>query len=444
MKLCKKDGGVFVVDIVKEWFSAKKIAITNVGKIVSGDINKGVIEEADTIFIENGKITYVGHESGIDLKDAEIIVDANGMVAIPGLIDCHTHLALENYAPMNGIVNCLEEALMHGVTTIISEGEQGHGLPRFYPWDPKGVKVTAILAKKIFENYRPGGVQKVFGGALVLSEGLTEDDFKELSEEGIWLIAEIGGGGLADVSKVLPMLEWARKYNFFVSVHWGPGIIPGSRLFSVDEVLSMKPDKIAHVNGGTTAAPWEDTKEIIDKLDSGIEIVPYGNPRMIVKVLKYAREKNILDRVIFGSDTPTGQGYLPNALHRAIVTASSLAEIPAEKVIAMATGNTARLYNKYGYRINSGFIEVGKDADIVLIDKPQGSVGEDALEAIEIGDTFGLALIITSGKIVGLRGKDTRPTERSIRINGTEIRVTDINELLFEPIKLYYRSLDLG
>jgi len=42
-----------------------------------------------------------------------------------------------------------------------------------------------------------------------------------------------------------------------------------------------------------------------------------------------------------------------------------------------------------------------------------------------------------------LRGKDTHPTERSIRINGTEIRVTDINELLFEPIKLYYRSLDL-
>jgi len=431
------------MDILK-WFSAKRIAITNIGKVVSGDIDKGVVKGADTILIEDGKIAYVGHGGGVDLRGVDVVVDANGMVAIPGLIDCHVHLSLESYAPMNSITGYLEETLLHGVTTIISEGEQGHGLPRFYPWDPKGVKVTAILAKKIFENYRPGGVQKVFAGALVLAEGLREEDFKELADEGVWLVAEIGGGGLAEVSKVLPMLEWARRYGFFVSMHWGPGIIPGSRLFSLDEVIAMKPDKVAHINGGTTAGPWEDTKEIIDKLDSGVEIVPYGNPKAMVRVMDYVKRRGLLHRVVLGSDTPTGQGYMPNALHRAIVTISSLNEIPAEKVIAMATGNTARLYNKYGHRVNSGFIEVGRDADIVLIDKPQGSVGEDALEAIEVGDTFGLALIVASGKIVGFRGKDTRPTERNIKINGTEIKVTDINELLFDPIRLYYRSLDLN
>lgn len=430
------------MSFIKKWFSARKIIITNIGKIVSGDIEKGVIKNADTILIEDRKIKHIGTESTIDVKDADIVIDANGMVAIPGLIDPHVHLSLENYAPMHGMVGALEETLLHGVTTLISEGEQGHGLPRFYEWDPVGVKATAILAKKVYERYEPGGAQKVYAGALVLAEGLKREDFKELAEEGVWLIAEIGGGGLAKVDKVLPLLKWAREYGFFVSMHWGPGIIPGSRLFSVEEALAMYPDKIAHMNGGTTAAPWEDTKELIDKTNSGIELVAYGNPKATHQIVEYLKEKKQLHRIVFGSDTPTGQGYMPNALHRIIVTISSLHEIPAEKVIAMATGNTAKLYNKYGYRINSGFIEEGKDADIVLIDKPIGSIGNDALEAIEVGDTFGIGLIMANGRVVGFRGKDTRPTEKHIKIDGVEIKITDINDLLFEPIRLYYKSLD--
>jgi len=423
-------------------YKAKKIAIVNLGNIVSGDIEEGVIKNADTIFIEVGKIKYVGSQGEIDIKEADIIIDANGMTAIPGLIDTHVHLSLEDYAPMHGTLGVLEETLLWGVTTLISEGEQGRGLPRFYYWDPVGNKITAILAKKIYERYRPGGLQKIHAGALVLAEGLKREDFKELAEEGIWLIAEIGGGGLAEVDKLLPMLEWAREFKFFVSLHWGPGIIPGSKQFTVDEVLAINPDKIAHINGGTTAAPWEWAKELIDKTKCGVEIVSYGNPKATYRIIEYLKKKNELHRVVIGSDTPTGQGYMPNAIYRALVAISSLNEIPAEKVIAMATGNTAKLYNKYGYRINSGFIKEGKDADIVLIDKPDGSVGRDALEAIELGDVVGTALIMVDGKIVGFRGKDARPTERNIKINGVEIKIKDINEALFNPIRLYYRSLD--
>ena len=64
-----------------------------------------------------------------------------------------------------------------------------------------------------------------------------------------------------------------------------------------------------------------------------------------------------------GSDSPTGQASMPNAIHRAIVRISSMNEIPAEKVIAMATGNTADLYG-----LKSGKIEIGREADIIIID----------------------------------------------------------------------------
>ena len=43
------------------------------------------------IGIEDGKIAYIGKTAP---KDApQTIIDGTGMVAIPGLINCHTHLA---------------------------------------------------------------------------------------------------------------------------------------------------------------------------------------------------------------------------------------------------------------------------------------------------------------------------------------------------------------
>lgn len=103
-------------------------------------------------------------------------------------------------------------------------------------------------------------------------------------------------------------------------------------------------------------------------------------------------------------------------------------EIPAEKAIAMATGNTADLYG-----LNTGKIEVGREADIIIIDNPPGSQGKNALEAIECGDPFGCTLVMVDGEIVGLRGKDSRPTAGWVRINGQDTKVTGINEYLFFP-----------
>ena len=108
--------------------------------------------------------------------------------------------------------------------------------------------------------------------------------------------------------------------------------------------------------------------------------------------------------------------------------ASSLNGIPAWQAIAMGTGNTADLY-----KLNTGKIEVGREADICIIDNPPSSVGKDALEAIEGGDPFGASLTIVDGEIAGFRGKDSRPTSRYCLINGKEARLETITEHLFFP-----------
>jgi enamidase len=115
-------------------------------------------------------------------------------------------------------------------------------------------------------------------------------------------------------------------------------------------------------------------------------------------------------------------------MNRAIVKASSLNDIPAWKAIAMATGNTADLY-----KLNVGKIEIGRAADLQIIDNPPGSVGTDALKAIENGDPFGNSMVIVDGRIIAYRGKDSRPTARFCKVNGEKAYVTGITEHLFFP-----------
>lgn len=411
------------------------LVLKNIDKIVSGDIDAGVIR-GDTVVVRNGKIAAVGTEKDVDMSGIDLVIDTDGQIVAPGFIDCHVHNTLDDYAPQRGAVGCYADALYGGTTTMLSEGEQGPGWPRFYD-DPIGCKAAAIMAKRVFDKFRPGGALKFHGGALVLVHGLTEADFKEMSAAGVWLIAEIGGGGLSDPAEVAPMLEWARKYKFFFSVHLAPPSIPGSSWVTSKEILELMPHKVAHTNGGSTAVSYDHIQRLMDESSIPLELVVNGNFVNFNKMIRHMDQKGALNRLVFGSDAPTGQASLSGAINRAIVKAAALNGIPAEKAIAMATGNAADLY-----KLNTGKIEVGREADIQVIDNPPGSVGTDALKAIEQGDPFGNSLVIVDGRIVAYRGKDSRPTARYCKIQNEKAFVSGITEHLFFPPQIcrHYES----
>jgi len=404
----------------------RDLLLKNIDKIISGDIFKGVVP-GDCIVVRDGKIADFGFEKELNTAGIDLVVDVDGQMVCPGLIDCHVHNTLDDYAPQRGAVGCYADALYAGTTTIISEGEQGPGWPRFYD-DAIGCKAAAIMSHRVFRRFRPGGAMKVHGGALVLVHGLTENDFKEMSEAGVWIIAEIGGGGLADPSEVAPMLVWARKYNFFYSVHLAPPSIPGSSWVTSKEILELKPNKVAHTNGGSTGVSFDHIERLMDESDIPLELVVNGNFVNFNKMIRHMARKGELNRLVFGSDAPTGQASLSGAIHRAIVKAASLNDIPAETAIAMGTGVAADLYG-----LNTGKIEIGREADLQVIDNPPGSVGTNALKSIENGDPFGNSMVIVDGRIVAYRGKDSRPTARYCRVDGEKAFVTGITEHLFFP-----------
>lgn len=103
------------------------IILKNIDKIVSGDINKGILP-GDTIVVRDGLIAEIGFEKDLNLDGIETVVDVDGQIVCPGFIDCHIHNTLDDYAPQRGAVGCYSDALYYGTTSMVSEGEQGPGV----------------------------------------------------------------------------------------------------------------------------------------------------------------------------------------------------------------------------------------------------------------------------------------------------------------------------
>jgi len=123
-----------------------KLVIRNIGLLLSGALEKPILD-ADAIVAENGKITGIGRLKDLDTERASTIVDANGTVVAPGLIDSHVHPVAGDWTPRQNQINWIDSYLHGGVTTMISAGEvHMPGRPR----DVVGLKAMAIFAQRAF------------------------------------------------------------------------------------------------------------------------------------------------------------------------------------------------------------------------------------------------------------------------------------------------------
>lgn len=384
-----------------------KLMIKNIGTLASGNISNPILD-ADAIVIEGGLIQAVGNGKNLDAKGVDQVMDIGGMTITPGLIDSHCHPVLGDFTPRQKMLDFIESSLHGGVTSLISAGEV-HLAGR--PKDVAGTKALAILAAKSFALARPAGV-KVLGGGLILEPGLQEKDFEELAKEGVKAVGEIGLGGVKSPKDAAPMVKWAKKYGMVVMMHTGGTSIPGSTTVPADDVIATDPDIVSHINGGPTAISISEAERLIRKTSLALEIVHCGNSKMIVEVMKIVKEAKAYSRIIIGNDAPSGTGVIPLGILRVINFLASLCGVKAEEAIAMATGNTARIY-----KLNRGVVEVGKEADLVIMDAPMGSVGKDALSAIEAGDIPGIAGVMIDGVMKIGVSKNTPPPNGKIVIS---------------------------
>ncbi|HSL25235.1 MAG TPA: amidohydrolase family protein [Acidimicrobiia bacterium] len=382
------------------------LVIRNIGTIVTGDIDQP-LAGGDAIVVRDGMIAYVGDDPGSTADGIEKVIDASGATVLPGLCDNHVHPVLGDYTPRQRQVDFIESCLHGGVTTMISAGEP-HTPGR--PTDPAGVKALTILAHKSFAKLRPAGV-KVHAGAVMLEAGLTEADFDEMAAAGVRLVAEIGISGVKDPDVAATMTRWAQARGMKVMVHTGGASIPGSGVIGADFVVAVQPDVAGHTNGGPTALPLADVERILEETSARIEVVHNGNVRAASEVARLVATRGELSRLVIGTDSPAGSGVQPLGILRVMSWIASLAGVAPEEVVAMATGNVAALHG-----LNTGLVVAGREADLLVVDAPQGSQAGDALVALAIGDTLAVATAIIDGKPRFEKSRNTPPPSRPITI----------------------------
>jgi enamidase len=388
-----------------------KVAIVNLGQIVSGDW-KNPFVSGDAIVVDGDKISSVGTASAKDVDSADVVIDAGGMTAIPGLIDSHVHITFGDYTPRQRTVGYLESYLHGGITTAISASEV-HVPGR--PKDVEGVKALAIAAQRCFADWRPAGM-RVIAGSVILEPGFKASDFQELAQKGVRL-AKAGFGAVKSSYDYVPLVADAKAAGLLTTCHTGGSSIPGSGAITGDHLLKMHPHVSFHINGGPTAMPDADFERVILESKIALQVCTAGNLRTTLLCARLAEKHGAFDRFIIATDTPTGSGIMPLGMLYTIAHLASLTDMPPEKFICAATGSNARIYG-----LDSGFLQPGKAADIVLLDAPDGGTQSTALAAIKNGDIAAIGAVITAGvpRFVG-RSRNTPSTTRKARVTTSRV-----------------------
>jgi len=381
------------------------ILIKNIGTLVTGKL-ASPLRQADSIFIKDGLVQTIGN--GLN-QAADQTIDANGITAIPGLIDSHSHPSIGEYTPAQNSLGWITNYMHGGVTALISAGELHlPGLP--LPPDARTALSVAIVTKKCYDNLRPSGV-KVHAGTLLLVPGLTEKDFDEIQALGIKLVKFIFYDySLLPNGEANRYVDWAHARGIKVKIHSGGVSRSGvSQVAGFEMVQKIRPDIIGHITGGPIPMPEEDMLRIANETECFMEICTSGNYRLALSLARAVKANGRYDRVLIGTDTPGGTGIVPRGILREIAFISSVGEIAPEKTICMATGNVGRAHD-----LNLGILEEGRPADIVLLHKITGSVSKDALDSFAKGDLPGISYVIIDGVVqVAGRSQQTPPPERA-------------------------------
>jgi len=385
----------------------KSVIIHNIGALVTGDI-RSPLSDARSLRIEDGRFKDIG----TDRSSADLVIDAQGNLVTPGLIDSHVHPSFGELTPVQNATNWISAYLHGGVTCMVSAGELHlPGLPIDQP-DPDLFRSLALLTRACYDHYRPSGV-KVEAGTMMLVPGMKRADFEAVAAAGGKCVKFIFYSYGENPVEQENYVRWAGELGLKVKIHSGGVSRSGvSRPAGADVVLTLKPDIVGHINGGPIPMPLSDMERILLESDYWLEIAYGGNHSLAQTFMKRVAQKGQLHRVILGTDTPSGTGVAPRGMLRTMALVASVPGVKPEEAVCMATGSAALAHN-----LDSGFVQEGKPADLVIMGKIQGASGKTPLESLGDGNLLGISMALIDGRVVIRdRSLQTPPPEIGARI----------------------------
>ncbi len=366
-----------------------QMVLKNIDTILTGRLDQPLME-GSSITIDAGRIVAIGDAD----TSADTVIDCKGMTVAPGLVDTHVHPTLGDYAHKQQSVGYLERMMHGGVTRVMSAGEV-HAPGRTDAESALGIATGAYYT---FAGSRPAGM-KVHGGAMLFELDTDESHIDRAHAIGMRIIGEVGIGSLKDPVRSGELTRHARELGVTVHMHCGctSDRGPGGDAhphFSAADVMVVKPTIASHAN--TFASLSDDDIDQLCGPDGPpfVEIVQAGGTRSMLRVVERLKETDSLDRLLIGTDTPTGYGVTSLGILKTIGDICSLAAVPPEVGWAIASGQGAAAFG-----VEGNVIEVGAPADLTVIDASLGSVEDDALTAIAAGEFPGVGVVVSDGAV---------------------------------------------
>jgi len=347
-----------------------------------------------------GEIVAVGHGHEIrellDLDDSAVIIDAPGLVAVPGLIDCHTHACFAGdrveefdqrsrgasyediHASGGGILSTVTATraasqpdltaitrrhiaamLEHGTTTV--EVKSGYGLD---------VETENSMLRAIQESgYESAAhvMATVLAAHAVPAEAESADAYIQLCIDEIlpdiveWGLAEAADvfveGGAFDVDQARRYLEAARDHGLALRLHGDQF----SEIGAIDLAIELGARSIDHLEAtgpeGVAKLAASDVVGVVLPTAA----LTLGRPLPPARALVDAGGLLALATDFNPGSSPCDS--LPAVMHLAC---TQLRLSPAEALSAV-TVNAAHVL---GIGERAGRLRVGQRADIVLLDVP--------------------------------------------------------------------------
>ena len=360
-------------------------------------IDDGYIE------IENGVITHTGEGSSTGLPDQRARrLNGRGLLAIPGLIDAHTHLA-DSVAKDVGVGSSLDELVhpIHGLKSVLLKEAS-----RSQVCDAMSASARSMIASGItaFADFREGGLSGVqlalnaLRGisirAMILGrpnhhfdEHQVVDDLKPLTQDTVRELAQTievcSGLGMSGANEytgeaMKQVSELVKDKGKLLAFHASESV--ESRSFSfkkffrteVERILDyLKPDFLVHL---TNATPGDVQK--VSENQIPVVCCPKANSILGLGIAPIVELLEADVTVALGTDNvmlnpPDMFREMDYTSRMLRATKRNAGVVSSREILKMATVNAAKVLGLEG---RLGSIEQGKRADVVLLDLNNGNL----------------------------------------------------------------------
>ncbi len=399
---------------------------------LSGDaMGKLKILEDAAVASYHGKIVFLGSmkafQKEVSLIDGAKVIEAQGQTVIPGFVDCHTHLPFAGYrdeefllrisgstyeeiAKSGGGIkttvnktrmaskeelvdlslNRLDRMMLCGTTTC--EAKSGYGLNM-----KDEIKQLEVIRE--VSDRHPIDIIPTFLGAHTVPEEYAEKREEYVSLIIDQMIPEVARRNLAEFCDVFcdehgfnieeshRILLQAKRHNFLIKIHADQFSSNGAAKMA-SELAAISADHLEHIS--------DDEIHFLSKS----KIVGVMLPGSVYFLGKrdYAPAREMIKAgMVLAISTDFNPGSsMTESLIQIIQLAVFMMDVTVDEAITMATLNGAAALHRAD---RTGSIEVGKDADFIILNIPN---------RIHLVYHFGInhcSNVIKKGKICVINGQ---------------------------------------